>query len=484
MWTVTARLFSEQLRLPIMQENGVLPSSQRAYEIASASRRELSRTVGVDRLAQYLAAEARSQESESVARPPVQELFRENESAITETLFRDEPILSSLRQTRHAPTLFVAPLRGDEQDLGFEFQLQSLPLEWRSAKGPSYYALDWRAYLGTGTAILDGRTRPIKVWPNWKRLRFRLQGLPHLPCLLVGYLLQFTGTNLDLRLRYDPTFPGRCARMEAEYSTLTQQFPDLRSSLPVSQPSAAVFVHGAHSHCLESLKDLAPFSHNVNALFRFEHDTFVSLAESGTELFDLIDQKIQTNFLTLIAHSRGGLVARFARQKLKLKGYTPRVRIITCGTPHRGTPLVNCLEGNASLVFRLGRLGFMGLPALSGLEYALSCLLNVQVVPAGIACMEDGSEALSTLNGLDDPAGIECWGAKFDPGRAEGGYGVFVNGVLEGTLSGIDNDLVVPTESARSFGTAQPALGCAHSGYFHQSAVRTNIQLACPGLLY
>lgn len=61
--------------------------------------------------------------------------------------------------------------------------------------------------------------------------------------------------------------------------------------------------------------------------------------------------------------------------------------------------------------------------------------------------------------------------------RGPSGFGIDVEGALMGAMSGVDHDLVVPTDSALSFGLPQGVFACSHVEYFSnpvvQSAIRT-----------
>jgi hypothetical protein len=94
--------------------------------------------------------------------------------------------------------------------------------------------------------------------------------------------------------------------------------------------------------------------------------------------------------------------------------------------------------------------------------------------PDGIEVMRENSPNLSLLDSMTSPAGVSCWGSEFDLNKGKG-YGLELNNVLSGALGKIAHDLIVPTESAIAFGSQQPRLDCAHSGYFEMQQVQDAI---------
>lgn len=468
----------------VFQRSAELPSSRLALGVVRERFRELPAAITDSELLGYLEAEANEhdQTGASVSRRAVQEL---STNAIAELRNReDKELIRVIGRHFHLRTLVILPVTGSEAEveLTYEFDEKEKVLDGSPFTGS--YTLDWRAYLGRGTAIIDGRTGPSNFSGTAPiRLKFVVRGLPRVPGLLVGYVLRQTGRLLDISFPRDPTFPSRRQQAELDHKALANQIPSVDAVAGITRPMIAIFIHGTHSHGLESLKDLAPLQPGQCSLFRYEHDTFLPVSSNANELAQIIQRYFSTPNLTLIAHSRGGLVARLTKLVLEKMKYPSPIRVMTFGTPHCGTPLINNLQQNVSLLFRLGKLGILGLPSLTPLNYVLSCLTNVRVIPEGVSFMETGSHGLETLNLLDDPTNTECWGAVFDPRNPKGGYGVVLDGILSGVLYGADNDLIVPTTSALGFGRPRQVLDCGHSGYFREPLVRGEINQACPGVL-
>jgi hypothetical protein len=116
-------------------------------------------------------------------------------------------------------------------------------------------------------------------------------------------------------------------------------------------------VHGGLSCCFDAFADLfhriesnlrAPGPNAGAAIFlRFEHDTYHPISVNAERLCELVRDKLsqysgagQEAELLLIAHSRGGLVARLASDILIDRGLwsKDRLEVFTYGSPHRGTP--------------------------------------------------------------------------------------------------------------------------------------------------
>jgi triacylglycerol esterase/lipase EstA (alpha/beta hydrolase family) len=157
----------------------------------------------------------------------------------------------------------------------------------------------------------------------------------------------------------DERWSERFTLMCEIHSNIADKYPDLSQITPQQHDKVIVFEHGTLSCGLEGLQH---FENLAVPVYRYEHDTFARIETNGTELADLIRENIDAKQLLIIAHSRGGLVARIAIAKLR-PTYEGAVQLFTFGTTHRGTPLVNvgsALSGPftiqalvSSMVFRL-----------------------------------------------------------------------------------------------------------------------------------
>lgn len=269
--------------------------------------------------------------------------------------------------------------------------------------------------------------------------------------------------------------------MSNKFLDVARAVPDLVSlDRTVDTESAVVFVHGTLSCGLQGLKDLytpeilksAPPRH----VHRYEHDTFASVTDNGSELADLIGKRLKAGKLLIAAHSRGGLVARFAGKLLADKGYPGQISIYTFGTPHLGTPLVHIGGNVLKALLEIGEYVVDAIPLGTPLVKAFEYVYSPDELPPGIDVMDEGSDALSTLTALTQTLDLSAWGSRFDVNRSVSGFGIETTGFLLGSLGNISHDLVVPTASALGGGNRHPLLTCSHTQYFSEPDVRAAIR--------
>ena len=156
----------------------------------------------------------------------------------------------------------------------------------------------------------------------------------------------------------DPLFALRRSARNLQNAELLIRFGELSAKLTAqSKPLYVVFVHGGLSCCFDAFADLfrriesnlrTPGPDAGAAVFlRFEHDTYHPISVNAERLCELVRDKLsqysragQETELLLIAHSRGGLVARLASDILIDRGLwsKDRLEVFTYGSPHRGTP--------------------------------------------------------------------------------------------------------------------------------------------------
>jgi hypothetical protein len=323
--------------------------------------------------------------------------------------------------------------------------------------------LDWRGYFGANSFVTDCWT-PFEQEARRYFVQMRLTA-----GYIVGTVLRRI-TRKQNTLLADPTRTERLTLMSEVHSNIADKYRDLSQITPRQHDKVIVFVHGTLSCGLEGLQHLTNLAVPI---YRYEHDTFARIESNGTELADLIRENLDAKQLLFIAHSRGGLVARIAISKLQ-PTYPGAVQLFTFGTPHRGTPLVNVGVGALRTLYYSGARIVNGIPSVPSLTKSYSYLLNMRDWPDGIEVMRENSPSLSLLNSMTSPAGVSCWGSEFDFNKGKG-YGLELNNVLSGAIGKIAHDLIVPTESALAFGSQQPRLNCAHSGYFEMQQVRDAI---------
>lgn len=333
--------------------------------------------------------------------------------------------------------------------------------------------LDWRTYAGAHCSVVDG----------WTRMRRRGAWLvatlvTRVP-FIIGQVLRRRVEHKVDRLVSDPAWKLRLTEQQVAFQATAYTFPPLTQALPPQAlESVIVFVHGTAScgiGCLKPLLDAGNW-YGVQ-IFRFEHDTFLTISNNAAALVDLILEKLPVKRILLVAHSRGGLVAKMVAARLQQIGSWPgAIDVITLGTPHQGTPLVDHGEWMLNSLSRLSAVkdGLTGLTGLSPKQKALTYLVQSSHMPLGLEEMRPGGPTLEMLSQFCTSVAprTRAWGSAFQVDGPHMGYGVMVDPLLDGLFGVQPHDLVVPTESAEGFGAVQVRLHCSHSGYLEDVAVR------------
>lgn len=373
----------------------------------------------------------------------------------------------------HDHTGVIIPISADAEEVLIEY-VPSLEDENRIARLRYRHAtpehaletiFDWRGYFGTASVVVDG-------WNSMRRAGNKLVvSLRAKFGFVVGKVLHRL-SRPQPTLDHDPLFAHRLTSAISAHPQVANGVPDLGRISRVTHDTAIVFVHGTVSCGIQNLKDLFP-DHLRIPTYRFEHDTFLPVSDNGAELAELISSNIDAKQLILVGHSRGGLVARVGLAKLLKESYPAAMTLHTFGTPHLGTPLVQIGAKLLNQIFKLGGHVVGALPALTPLSLAYSYLLDAPALPPGIDVMQSNGPGLGLLNAVGDPKGVECWASQFDINAGTSGFGIEIENILLGALSGVSHDLVVPTSSALFFGTPRPILNCSHIQYFQQTPVQS-----------
>lgn len=333
--------------------------------------------------------------------------------------------------------------------------------------------LDWRSYAGNDCAVVDGWTRMRR---HADKLVARLT--TQVPFLIGKLLRRRVDQKID-RLTSDPTRVHRLLQQERDHPQVVARCPalDMAMLAPQAVPRAIVFVHGTASCGIAGLAPIvASGAWSGAPIYRFEHDTFEPVASNAGSLAALIRATFPQARVLIVAHSRGGLVSKMAVARLcQHPGWRGRLELITLGTPHQGTPLVKHGDWILNQWIQLGSAHHRSaLPSLSPGLRALAYLVQSSRLPYGIEEMMPLSPSLQMLDQFSahlHPL-ARSWGSDFQLNGPAVGYGVMVDPLLDGVLGAEPHDLVVPTASAEGFGAPQPRLGCSHSGYLSDAAVR------------
>ncbi|PPE71701.1 hypothetical protein IS481_13325 [Caldimonas thermodepolymerans] len=217
--------------------------------------------------------------------------------------------------------------------------------------------------------------------------------------------------------------------------------------------------------------------------WRFEHDTFLRVARNIDQLVDALDRAVigdrPEGTLVLLAHSRGGNVARFALPRLRQRWPGWRFYALTAGSPHQGTGVFRSIgrrwSGAAVLVgwvrdLASGILDKQHLVQLTILERALA-----YDIPPGFRDVEPAGVARMARRHPGMPEGMWVWGSEWGPGDSRPiGERVWHRVIEDWAGFEADGDGIVPKQSALAgLAEAMDASPVFHTEYFeHEPTVR------------
>lgn len=357
------------------------------------------------------------------------------------------------------------------------------------------FVLDWRLYVGGNTLIIDGDKWLKRVGHRaGEGLRgvLRMAGFPIKAggALLIGKVHHVLGP-LGGRSNKDDHWERRLATYEREFGKIARQCPRLEPDCNLARGEAVdVFIHGTRSTTLPALAALDSYALLVRPTYRFEHDTHRKLHQNARELAQLLKDYVlpgadDRRELRLIAHSRGGLVARWARALLVQNdsALAQSISLVTLGTPHLGTPLVaEGLNVAASLIGKYEDMRAIlkmdtltdarGVPIEDPLGLAFAFLLRRHALPDGIRAMEPESDQLEALGMISEGRDYLAIGGECDLSTVPNGFGVLLaNQTLKDP-----HDLIVETRSSSHSPSANSrVVSCTHSAYFHNPDVHKEL---------
>jgi pimeloyl-ACP methyl ester carboxylesterase len=383
----------------------------------------------------------------------------------------------------HAPEALVADVSGLQEVIFTESGSgQQEPIKPFTEQASF---IEWRAYIGSGTLIAEGESELLEL-SGREPARSALIRLVKAPALLVGRVLRWMGRPVNPT--YDPFYSGRLKYYEKKLAAVANAYghlsffhdPDffLKLFCVEQKPGPVmVFIHGAFSCSLPHLALLHPLSVRT---FRFEHDTFRSISKNAADLSYAVLRYLKPDPLYLVAHSRGGLVARLVARELAAKGM--RVIVRTYGTPHRGTPLANAGEKFLNALLAMGRAAASGVfawdPASLAGKAVLKALLRSRTLPEGLEVMRTDSEMLKSWLFGSEPFELLSYGGNYDLRTlADGACAYALGEMLHEGFARQQNDMVVPTDSALGAGNTQPVLDpCDHFQYFSTEVLKQELQ--------
>lgn len=349
--------------------------------------------------------------------------------------------------------------------------------------------LEWFGFFGDNTVSDHGSDALPDLPPGTAEVEIETVGLRG---RLAVRAWRWVGAPLE-RPVADPMWQSRLHRDIETYSEAADVVPDVRAVptvdavdtgtalVPFPGLRMLVWVHGTVSTALEATDVLR---HDVSVpFFRYEHDTFLEIDENAYDLARLLADRLRhRGRVDLVGHSRGGLVARVAADLLRhgsLEHGVPcrddlRVRVLTLGTPHAGTPVVNA--GSRALTALAGAARFGAAPLPDPASMLLKYLLRFVRLPSGIKDMAVRSGFLRALAVTGAPPDLVSVGGDYRRGPIPESSGVRALGRVRGLFEGRPNDLVVGVRSATAVGRGVSLdESCGHFGYAHRAEVRREL---------
>jgi pimeloyl-ACP methyl ester carboxylesterase len=364
----------------------------------------------------------------------------------------------------------VAVLPGDTE----EFRLDYLPTDTEQraeddaardvlsdyAVGETYQIVVWRTYFGSNTHITDA----VSGLGQWVQSAGR--SIARGAGVLVGRIIHARAH--PKKYLHDFTRHKRLRKALSLDPNAWHSLPDLRD-IGAAKGNVVIAVHGTMACAVPLATEIRRIlAGDVGVgLGRFEHDTWLPVAQNARELAEFLDSS-RADRVTLIAHSRGGLVATMAA---RLTAHS-NVQVITLGTPFRGTPVAHAGElpvlGYRSLLGVIR--GLSGGFAPVSLSTRLAGFL-VKEVPEGIQVMEP--RWCENFSGPPPKLVAAVCGSLTEQTLQHKDTYQFhaLAGVRSKVFAGVDNDLVVSTASATGDHTSPTIVDCDHFSYLEVDEV-------------
>lgn len=267
---------------------------------------------------------------------------------------------------------------------------------------------------------------------------------------------------------------------------------------PGANHRVVLYIHGFGSSTAgsEGGKFVPALAANYDAVLGYDHPSATrSPLENARTLIEMIPEDLRLN-VDLVAHSRGGLVAR---SLIELADWQPQLqprRLVTAGSPHAGTRLAEperwdrLVSVGLTLGSWLSTLGGGGFWAPQLLEFVLKAAAQSTFDLPGIAAMTPGGDFLKQLNAANPTelqakvpyAAITSSFAINDV--VQQGFRQAFTALAMQAFMGEPNDLVVHTASALAIDvgsrifTREQQLRTAtdHSSYYKNAEVQAFVR--------
>ena len=269
-------------------------------------------------------------------------------------------------------------------------------------------------------------------------------------------------TDLLVRKVEDTTRPHALRPFgPKDYSSKTHKPVDFQQL--ASGPSL-LLIHGTNSSTHGCFGFTQPYVNELNdrygnRVFAFDHP---SLAYSPMENALWMNKQLQKagarlDEVDIIAHSRGGLVARSLVEQVRSELLGVR-SVLFVATPNAGTHLADADHLADFITVTTNLLTVMPDNVVTdaitvGLEVLKDYVLGAAFKAIkGVAVMNPNSDVLAELNTLRPPSGVKyrAIAANYEPRSDHGVKQRARDLAMDLIFTGIDNDLVVPTRSAYS----------------------------------
>lgn len=277
-----------------------------------------------------------------------------------------------------------------------------------------------------------------------------------------------------------------------------QGFEGWRALLPPGgERRVLLFIHGFTSSLATNYTNqwIGQFAQGYDAVLGYNHPTiWCDPEQNAVELLKLIPDDLRLS-VDLLAHSRGGLVARSLVELVEPRAQFNVRRVITNGTPHAGTRLADPERWDR--LVSIGMTAASWLAATAGaavwipkaLELVLKAAAQIVFDLPGIGAMTPSGAFLQKLNASADPASAQAQAqANATYTAISSRFSVFgvphpafqqaLNAFAVQAFIDAPNDLVVPTESMTMIDKVgsvsmdhQILVGNDHFNYFNDKQV-------------
>jgi pimeloyl-ACP methyl ester carboxylesterase len=265
---------------------------------------------------------------------------------------------------------------------------------------------------------------------------------------------------------------------------------------PAREHRVLLFIHGFGSNLTRSLptKWVEAFGPRYDAILGYNHPTLtVDPLTNANMLSAMVPPDVRLN-VDIVAHSRGGLVARSLVELQPSMQHIGLHRLVTCGTPHAGTlladherwdRLVSIGFTTASWLSTLTGIGITGAFVPRALELVLRAGSQFLLDLDGIQAMDPSSRFLKQLNAPStfiQDVRYSVISSSFNPWAIDKiNYREALISLAAQVFMQTPNDLIVPTPSMSSIDQPENTLlsgrifetNTNHFGYFDHEPAQT-----------